>query len=577
MKYLFFRTVIISTVCCAFVISMPVSYNAATSTVTPDQDLQEAVNALAAGDTLLLSEGTYTRKSALYFDGLSGDESNPIVVGAATEGQVTIQLDSTFTKFVIYDWDHNVIHIRNCHYLEIYGIEITAGRTGIETEFINSHCTFRDLNIHHVGNVGIRIANGANSYMKCIGNHLHHTYQHGAGLYIGDNDGSADFNNCLFEGNYIHHTSLLENQGDGIELKKMCWGNTISHNVIHNTHYPGILVWGTGKENPRYNNKVYGNLVFKSGGEHGMQIASECDVYNNIVFDGGSRRMYSALQSNQNTTSGTPMNNIRIFNNTFFGTRRGVLLLDWEGKDGMVFSNNAVYCLNEEDEALSTNDGNLQNAVIQGNYCFGSVAGPGLQELIGTGIYNSLHPDKVFVKPENDIASIDLYPLDDSDLVNAAGGTWVPEDDFNMNSRPEGDFADVGAYEFYTSYNPGWRLAEEPKPLHDTPDIPSNVPSSDQSSPEAFSLGQNAPNPFNPSTMIEYRVAEGYNDSISLTVHDVSGQLVRTLVKGKSSPGTHTLIWNGNNDSGTKAASGMYFLRLDSQDGSHARKMVLLK
>ena len=459
-------------ICCFFLIicfvgfSLPGSPKANKSVVTPADDIQKAVKGLAAGDTLLFSEGTYTRKTALFFEGLHGNEKNPIVVGPAPGAHVTVQLDSTYKKFVLQDWKHNVFQVRNCRYLEIYGFEITKGRTGIETQFTNSHCTFRDLHIHHVGNVGIRIANGANSFMKCIGNHIHHTYMHGEGYYIGDNDGSSDINNCLFERNYIHHTSLLKDQGDGIELKKGCWGNTIRHNVFHDNNYPGILVWGTGKKDPRYNNKVYGNLVFQNtGSEAGIQVASECDVFNNIVFDGGNRKMIAALHSSQNLHSGMPMNNIRIYNNTFFGSKNGVVVWDWEGKEGMVFANNIIFCPEDGDEALVTKSTDLESAFIQGNYYFGGISGAGFLKRIGNGITLIKNPDEVFVNPVNDIALIDLYPCPGSILINNSISKWVTDYDFNMNVRIVGGAADVGAYEFTTMINPGWRLEKNHKLL----------------------------------------------------------------------------------------------------------------
>lgn len=671
--------------CCLIFFALPVSLSAASYTVSPEDDIQEAVNSLVAGDTLLFSTGRYTRQTVLFFENLQGEQGRPIVVGPAPGAQVTLELDSTYTIFVLADWDHNVIHLRNCHYLEIYGFEITAGRTGIETEFTNSHCTFRDLEIHHVGNVGIRIANGDNSYMKCLGNHIHHTYQHGEGFYIGDSDGSSDINNCLFEGNYVHHTSLLESQGDGLELKKGCWGNIVRHNVFHDTHYPGILVWGTGKKDPQYNNRVYGNLVFKNTfGESGMQIASECDVYNNIVFDGGNGLMYAGIQSNENLHSGTEMNHVRIYHNTFFAASRGVRLMDWGGKEGMVFANNAVYCLDESRTALETNASDLSGAIIEGNYYYGLVNGAGLEALIDDGIIESFHPDEVFAYPENDITLIDLYPIEGSELVDAAMGEWVAEEDFNGTSRADEGSPDVGAYEFSTFTNPGWKLAEEPKP------VPGSAPQGDELScdfngdgkadvadvialillgrdnphdpvidrngdcaysitdaiallldimnrrcpessaqlasgtsgamlslsredleyvesilgqmdltadqeaafrlalygggadrkpilPKDFSLGQNVPNPFNPSTTIEFTVPEGFSGRVSLTIHDLRGRLVRTLVQGKDQPGAHRVTWDGKYDSGAQAASGIYFCRLDAAGGAHVRKLVLLK
>lgn len=449
---------------------------AAVKTVSPGDSLQPVVDSLVAGDTLLFTGGIYTRNTALYFDSLQGTEEKPIVVGVPTGEHSVLQLDSIYTIFVLADWDHNVIHVRNCSYLEIFGLEITAGRTGIETEFTNSHCTFRDLEIHHVGNVGIRIANGNNSYMNCIGNHIHHTYQHGEGFYIGDNDGSSDINNCLFEGNYVHHTSLLENQGDGIELKKGCWSNIIRFNVFHDTHYPGIIVWGTGKKDPQYNNHIHSNLIFMNTfGEHGIQVASECDVYNNIVFDGGNRRMYSALQSNENLSSGTPMNNVHIYNNTFFATQNGVILQDWEGKEGMVFANNAIFCLNNSDVALRTMDSDLSGAVIEYNYYYGSVSGSGFTSLPEGSLIASLPADEIFRQPVNDIATIDLYPLANSELIDAAEGKWVAQYDFNGTARSDGNSADVGAYEFVAETNPGWKLAEEPMSYPGKVELPSDT------------------------------------------------------------------------------------------------------
>ena len=97
--------------------------------------------------------------------------------------------------------------------------------------------------------------------------------------------------------------------------------------------------------------------------------------------------------------------------------------------------------------------------------------------------------------------------------------------------------------------------------------------------PTTFSLAQNHPNPFNPSTTISYNVEQaGY---VSLKVYDVMGRLVRTLVDNQYvSAGYETgysVVWNGLDDHGQKASAGLYIYRLQSGAMSMTNKMILLK
>jgi hypothetical protein len=95
-------------------------------------------------------------------------------------------------------------------------------------------------------------------------------------------------------------------------------------------------------------------------------------------------------------------------------------------------------------------------------------------------------------------------------------------------------------------------------------------------SASAFALlGQNHPNPFNPTTQIEFSVPE--RASASLRVYDTSGQLVATLVEGTVDAGTTRVEWNGLDWRGRAAASGVYFYRLVTPGATETRKMVLLK
>jgi hypothetical protein len=93
--------------------------------------------------------------------------------------------------------------------------------------------------------------------------------------------------------------------------------------------------------------------------------------------------------------------------------------------------------------------------------------------------------------------------------------------------------------------------------------------------PNNFDLSQNYPNPFNPETRISYRLLEsGYT---MLTVHDQLGRTIKTLVSQHQSFGEHTVVWNGEDESGNTVSSGIYFYSLNSGKGVLSKKMILLK
>ncbi|HUU27214.1 MAG TPA: DUF1573 domain-containing protein, partial [archaeon] len=108
-------------------------------------------------------------------------------------------------------------------------------------------------------------------------------------------------------------------------------------------------------------------------------------------------------------------------------------------------------------------------------------------------------------------------------------------------------------------------------------DILKLLPQHSHVLPKAFSLSQNTPNPFNPSTTINYSVPEGASVIVILKVYDIRGRLIRTLADGSREPGTHTAFWDGTDESGQQASSGIYIYRLRAGDFVQTRKMVLLK
>jgi hypothetical protein len=89
------------------------------------------------------------------------------------------------------------------------------------------------------------------------------------------------------------------------------------------------------------------------------------------------------------------------------------------------------------------------------------------------------------------------------------------------------------------------------------------------------SLGQNRPNPFNRSTALTYRI--GNNTRVNVSVYDVKGRLIRTLVDEPRTAGVYTIAWNGRDDGGRPMASGVYFCRLEAGKFTQTRRMMLLR
>ena len=96
--------------------------------------------------------------------------------------------------------------------------------------------------------------------------------------------------------------------------------------------------------------------------------------------------------------------------------------------------------------------------------------------------------------------------------------------------------------------------------------------------PKAYSLSQNVPNPFNPSTVIGYGIPEGEAEVlVSLKVYNLRGQIVRTLVQERREAGEYRVEWDGRDGSGQRVTSGVYFYRLQAGAFTQTRKMVILK
>jgi hypothetical protein len=248
---------------------------------------------------------------------------------------------------------------------------------------------------------------------------------------VGCHDGSCVVSDSLIENNWIHDTRGSQ-QGDGIEIKKGSHSNIIRDNVIHDTYYPCLILYGTAGNPP---NIVERNVMWNCD-DAAIQVAADAVVRNNILIPGTGQGVSSQ------SSNGVDPSNLQFINNTIIGGSTCLRLNGWGGQPGMVFANNAVYCPND-----SFVIGSLSGVTVSGN-----VFAPAISAMPASGytIGRSLEEDFV------DTGARNFYPTANAPLLGAATSGLQPADDFNGVARLAP--GDVGAYEWDGATNPGWAV-----------------------------------------------------------------------------------------------------------------------
>jgi hypothetical protein len=93
--------------------------------------------------------------------------------------------------------------------------------------------------------------------------------------------------------------------------------------------------------------------------------------------------------------------------------------------------------------------------------------------------------------------------------------------------------------------------------------------------PDVYALHQNYPNPFNPITRINYDLPE--DALVNITIYDMMGREVKTLINSEQSAGYRTTRWNATNHIGQPVSAGLYLYVIQASNFRQTRKMVLLK
>ena len=93
--------------------------------------------------------------------------------------------------------------------------------------------------------------------------------------------------------------------------------------------------------------------------------------------------------------------------------------------------------------------------------------------------------------------------------------------------------------------------------------------------PGRFSLSQNFPNPFNPVTEIKYELPS--ESLVNVSIYDVVGRKIKSLVNQEQSAGSYSLQWDATNSVGEAIPAGMYIYTIQAGEYRSTKKMVLLK
>ena len=290
-----------------------------------------------------------------------------------------------------------------------------------------------------------------------------------------------------------------------------------------------------------FNNEAEGGIDSSKGGaisnQGGDIIFNNCLLYNNYAQEGDAiystssnatlnNSIISGIYATQNSSNLNITNSIFWNHNPYGGS--GIYISTWNpGSVTISYS-----CVKNGQSGITPNGGTI-------NWLTGNI-----------------EDDPLFIDPENG----DFHFFANSPCINAGTpdttGLNLPEYDLDGNPRIYEDRIDMGCYE--------WQGTEA-----DDNQLP-------MTSYQLF----NYPNPFNPETTISFYIigSEDNEQKVSISIFNIRGQKIKTLINKALIPGRYSVIWNSKDENNKPCSSGIYFYKLDVDSKTKAtKKMLLLK
>ena len=212
------------------------------------------------------------------------------------------------------------------------------------------------------------------------------------------------------------------------------------------------------------------------------------------------------------------------------------------------------------DDGVDDVDDYIGNAPDMGAYEF-SIVTTGLQGyLTGSSVILSWDPFDGVVYYQLERSTDSLFTTDV--ISNFVQENTYTDDDLEYNTHY---YYRVAAF---SSYLTGWSNVVSVI-------LESVSTSSESEIPIQFAIHQNYPNPFNPITNLSYDLPE--DGIVNITIYDMMGRVVHTLVNDYQTSGYKKIQWNATNDSGDPVSAGVYLYQIDAGSFSQTKKMILLK
>ncbi len=381
--------------------------------------LVRAMRNLEAGDRLEIAAGRYLIQPKLTID-LQGTAEKPIwIVGQAPDDRPVIVRPDARQNLL------NVGERRKAQYLVLRDLELTGGSVVIR--FYNcAHVWLDRCELHHGAHGGITVNSHHTDHMHITRNHMHDFHSGtGEAMYLGANHGKAVMRDSVIAENHVHDCG--GDQGDGIELKQGSYNNWIVGNHIHDTNYPCLIAYGTAGKGI---NVIERNICYRSR-DNVMQIQGEAIVRNNLIM--AARGAGFASTDHQGKTRA-----LTFVHNTIITAGVGANLSSWNGRDGMVFANNAVYSRGGRGVRFPRGASGVQFA---GNVVMGSVEGTRRGFMKGRGLSD-------FTSVEWDGSRRNAIPVKGSPLLRAAVPKFAVPRDLRNRERESKTVAGALAADF---------------------------------------------------------------------------------------------------------------------------------